>query len=119
MFNSQAKSKSPLTLLLLITLLVISTLVVVSNYFFRPGLESDIKDRIISTLSSHKILNAVIDVNGMDVVLKGVAPNSVAAKRIEIDVQNISGVNQVYSKLLIEDELENFDQLQNDQKPSN
>lgn len=106
-------------MLFLITLLIISTLVLVSNYFFRPGLETDLKNRIISTLYSHKIFNAVIDVNGRDVVLKGVTPNSSEAKKIEADIQNISGVNQLYSKLQIENEVEYIDQIQNDQKPSN
>ena len=119
MLKPQTKSKSPLTLLLSITVLIISTLVMVSNYFFRPGLESDLKKRVISTLYSHNIFNAVIDVNGRDVVLKGVTPNSNEAKKIEADIQNISGVNHLYSKLLIEDELKNLDQIKNGQKPSN
>lgn len=119
MFKSQAKSKSPITLLFLITCLVISTLVVVSNYFFRPGLESDIKSRIISTLNSHSIFNAVIDVKGRDVVLNGITPNPFEAKRIEADIQNMAGVYQLHSKLLIENNINNVEHIQNDQKPRN
>lgn len=109
MSKPQTKSKSPFTLLFLITLLIISTLVMVSNYFFRPGLESDLKNRIISTLYTHDIFNAVIDVNGRDVVLKGITSNSDEAKKIEADIQNISGVNRLHSKLLIEEGINQFD----------
>ena len=119
MLKPEANSKSPVTVLFLITVLIISTLVMVSNYFFRPGLESDIKNRIISALYSHAIFNAVIDVNGRDVVLKGITPNPVEAKKIENDIKNIKGVNQLYSKLVIESEVDNIYQIQNDQKSSN
>lgn len=109
MLKPQTKSKSPFTLLFLIAVLIISTLVMVSNYFFRPGLESDLKNRIHSMLYSHDIFNAVIDVNGRDVVLKGITPNSSEAKKIEEDVQNISGVNRLHSKLEVDTDISKFD----------
>lgn len=77
----------------------------VSNYFFRPGLESDLKNKIITTLYSHHIFNAAIDVNGRDVVLKGITPNLKEAKKIEADIQKITGVNHLQSKLLIKPEI--------------
>ena len=101
MFESNSNSKSSLTLLTVISCLVISTLVVVSYYFFRPNLELDIKNQIISKLNSYDVMNAVIDVNGRDVILKGITSNSLEARKIETEIQNISGVNLLESKLLI------------------
>ena len=104
MLKSQSNSKSSLTLSLLIACLVISTLVVVSHYFFRPGLESEIKRQITLKLHSYNIMNAVVDVSGTHVVIKGVTSNALEAQKIATDVQNISGVQHLESKLLIETE---------------
>jgi len=109
MLKPQTKSKSPFTLLFLITVLIISTLVLVSNYFLRPGLELDLKNRVKSTLYSHTIFNAAVDVNGRDVVLNGVTPNSIEAEKIEADIKNLAGVNRLHSKLLIETDINTTD----------
>ena len=101
MLKTQPQSKSPLTLLLLIACLVISTLVMISNYFFRPGLELDLKNRIVSKLYSYSLYNPVIRVEGRDVVLNGVARNQEEAEKIEAEIQSISGIHQVDNKLLI------------------
>jgi len=73
----------------------------VSNYFLRPGLELDLKNKIISTLYSHNIFNAVIEVKGRDVYLSGITPNALEANKIEADIQSISGVNQLKSRLQV------------------
>ena len=102
MLKQKSKSKSPLTLLILISFLVISTLVMISNYFLRPGLESDLRNRITATLSAHNIVNAVIKVQGRDVILNGIAANPLIAKKAESDIKSIAGINAVRSKLVIE-----------------
>jgi len=99
--NRESKSKSPLTLLLLIACLVISTLVVISNYFFRPGLELDLRNRIVSKLYSYRLHNPVIKVEGRDVILNGIARNKSEAETIEAEIQSISGIHRVENKLLI------------------
>ena len=101
MLKTKPQSKSPLTLLLLIGCLVISTLVMISNYFFRPGLELELKNRIVSKLYSYSLYNPVIKVEGRDVVLKGIARNRAEAEKIEAEIQSISGIHQVDNKLLI------------------
>lgn len=101
MFKSESKPKSPLTLLLLIACLIISTLVMISNYFFRPGLELDLKNRVLSTLYSYDLLNPVIKVEGRDVVLNGTVSSKAEAEKIEAEIHKISGIHQVDNKLFI------------------
>ena len=101
MLKQHSKPKSPFTLLFLISLLVISTLVVVSNYFFRPGLESDLRNKIISKLYSHNVFNAAIKVEGRDVTIDGIATNELESNKLEMDVQNISGINRVQNNIKI------------------
>ena len=98
------QSKSAMTLLLLIACLVIATLVVISNYFFRPGLEVDLRNRVITKLHSYKLFNPMIQVEGRDVVLNGIARNKLEAAKIEAEIQSISGVHKVENKLLIHDQ---------------
>ena len=74
----------------------------ISNYFVRPGLELDLKNKINYTLYSHNISNAVINVEGRDVVLNGVVANLLTAKQLESEIQNISGINQVKNMLVVE-----------------
>ena len=81
---------------------MISTLVMISNYFFRPGLEQDLKNRILSTLYSHNISNAVVKVEGRDVILNGIALNNHQAQKLEAEIQSISGIHQIENKLSIE-----------------
>lgn len=90
-----------MVLLLVVSLLVISTLVVLSNYFLRPGLELDLRNRVISTLNAHNISNAKINVEGRNVVLSGFANNLLEAKQIGSEVEKISGVSYVKNKLVV------------------
>jgi len=114
MFSSRTTSKSPLTLLVLIAFLVISTLVLVSNYFFRPGLELEIKNQVLSKLYSHNIFNAVIDVKGRDVSLHGVTTDLSVAKKIEAEILNISGVHKLESSLHVQDSVDQQQSNQSD-----
>ena len=102
MLKPVSKSKSPLTLSLLIACLVIATLVMISNYFLRPGLELDLRNRIVSKLHFQNLLNPVIKVEGRDVMLSGIVPNEGEAEKIEARIQSISGINQIDSQLFIE-----------------
>jgi len=104
MLKPEAKSKSPLTLSLLIACLLIGTMVMISHYFFRPGLEMDLKNRVVNKLYSFNLLNPVIKVEGRDVVLNGVVPNKKAAAKIEAEIESISGINNVKSQLLIQNQ---------------
>ena len=100
--NREPKPKSPLTLLLLIACLVIATLVMISNYFFRPGLEQDLRNRVVTKLYSHQLFNPAVSVEGRDVVLNGVVRDKFEAAKIEAEIQSISGIHHVDSKLLIQ-----------------
>lgn len=102
--NRELKSKSPLTLLLLIACLVIATLVMISNYFFRPGLELDLRNRIVSKLYSYRLYNPVIKVEGRNVILNGIARNKIEAEKVVDEIQSISGIHRVENKLLINDQ---------------
>jgi len=104
MLNSESKPKSPLALLLVIAFLIIATLVMISNYFFRPGLELDLRNKIISKLYSHKLVDAAIQVKGRDVVLSGIVTSQDEAEKIDAEIQSISGVHQVESKLIIQNQ---------------
>lgn len=102
MFKSASNLKTSLLLLLFIAILIISTLVFVSNYFFRPGLELDIKRQVISKLQAYHIINPSVEVEGMDVKLTGMTMNHREAQNIEADIQTISGINQLDSHLTID-----------------
>jgi len=81
MLKPEPKSKSPLTLLLLIACLVIGTLVMISHYFFRPGLELDLKNSVVSNLYSYDLFSPVIKIEGRDIVLKGIASDEEEAEK--------------------------------------
>ena len=104
MMNPEPKSKSPLMLSLILASLVIATLVMISNYFFRPGLELDLKNKILSKQYSHQLLNPNIKVEGRDVILKGIARNKFEAAKIEAEIQSVSGIHDVDSRLLIQNQ---------------
>ncbi len=89
---------------LVLASLVIATLVMISNYFFRPGLELDLKNRILSKHYSHQLLNPVIKVEGRDVILNGVARNKDEATQIEAEIQSVLGIHNVDSRLLIQNQ---------------
>lgn len=89
---------------LILASLVIATLVMISNYFFRPGLELDLKNKILSKQYSHQLLNPNIKVEGRDVILKGIARNKFEAAKIEAEIQSVSGIHDVDSRLLIQNQ---------------
>lgn len=95
------KSKSPLTLLLLIGFLVICTLVMISNYFLRPGIELDLKNKVITHLYKHDVFNAMVKVEGRNVKLSGITSNELEAQKVGAAIQNISGVHQLENNLVI------------------
>jgi len=104
MLEQGQNSKSPMTLLLLIAILVIATLVMISNYFLRPGIELDLKQKVMTTLFQHKVFDAAIKVEGRDVTIIGITTDSQESKKVETEIQNITGVNQVDNKLLIKNQ---------------
>jgi len=104
MLKPEEKPKSPLTLSFFIACLLIGTMVMISHYFFRPGLEMDLENRVVNKLHSYNLLNPVIKVEGRDVVLNGVVPNKNAAAKIEAEVENISGIHNVESQLFIQNQ---------------
>lgn len=104
--KSEPQSKSPLTLSLLIACLVIATMVMISNYFFRPGLEQDLKDKVISKLLFKNLLDPEIKVEGRKVILNGMVPNEVEAEKIEAEIQSISGIHSLDSQLLIDSQVD-------------
>ena len=106
MLNSEPQSKSPFTLSLLIACLVIATMVMISNYFFRPGLEQDLKNKIVSKLHFKNLLDPVIMVEGRDVILNGTVPNVREAEKIEAEIESISGIHHFDSQLFIENQVD-------------
>ena len=97
-------SKSPLTLLLLIGILVIATLVVVANYFLRPGLELSIKGEVHGDLIDSGIKTVKVSVNGRDVLLEGFISTHELREKAENIVNNISGISQVKSQLVVKNQ---------------
>jgi osmotically-inducible protein OsmY len=93
--------KSPLTLLILIGIMVIATLVVMSNYFLRPGVESDLNQEIVRNLRSQGLQDAMIKVSGRDVKLTGSTTNHADAIKAEKIIQDIWGINQIENNLVI------------------
>ena len=106
MLKSETKSKSPLTLSLLIACLVIATMVMISNYFFRPGLEQDLRNKVISKLLFKNLLDPEIKVEGRTVTLNGMVPDAREAEKIEAEIQSISGIHHIDSQLLIENQVD-------------
>jgi len=104
--KSKSQSKSPLTLSLLIACLVIATLVMISHYFFRPGLEQDLKNKVISKLLFKNLLDPQIEVNGRTVILNGMVPSEREAEMIEAEIQSISGIHSIESQLQINNQFD-------------
>lgn len=101
MSEQYPRSKSPFTLLLLIASLIVSTLVVISYYFLSPGIEQDLKNKIVTHLHSHNVFNTVVKVEGRDVTLSGIAENALEAQKVEKAIQGISGINEFESNIEI------------------
>ncbi len=97
-------SKSPFTLLLLIGVLVVATLVVISNYFFRPGLESSIKDQVRGNLKESGIKTVKVSVDGRNVLLEGFILNQADWIKAESIVNKIRGVHQVQNQLVVKNQ---------------
>ena len=102
--NAYPKSKSPMMLSALIGVLIISTLMTVSYYFLSPGVENNLKHQIVKSLNKYQLFNAVVSVEGRDVVLRGIAQNESDANKLEMEIKNISGIHKVDSKLLIKNQ---------------
>ena len=81
-------------------------MVMISNYFFRPGLEQDLKDKVISKLLFKNLLDPEIKVEGRKVILNGMVPNEVEAEKIEAEIQSISGIHSLDSQLLIDSQVD-------------
>lgn len=106
MLKSEPKSKSPLTLSLLIACLVIATMVMISNYFFKPGLEQDLRNKVISKLLFKNLLDPEIKIVGRTVILNGMVPDEGEAEKIEAEIQSISGIRHIDSQLLIDSQVD-------------
>ena len=93
--------KSPLLLLLLISLLIISSLVVATEYFLRPSIETEISNKVVSTLSHLGLHNTLISVSGRDVTLVGYVENKEEIIKALSRTQAIDGVREVTHQLVI------------------
>ncbi|MEE9326835.1 MAG: BON domain-containing protein [Cocleimonas sp.] len=97
-------SKSPAILLLLLATLIISTLVALSHYFIRPSLEFNLKLKITQSLAKQDLQKTSFLINGRDVVVHGQVKEKQEAQRIKKIIENVSGVRQVTSELVIKNQ---------------
>lgn len=98
------KSKSPLTLLLLIGIMVISTLVVISNYFLRPSLELNIKDEVNQNLKENGFKSVKVKVEGRDVLLEGFIFKQEDSLKVENVMSKIQGIHQIDNQLVVKNQ---------------
>ena len=98
------RSKSPLTLLLLIGVLIIATLIVISNYFLRPGLELNIREAVSKNLREGGMKTVKVSVEGRNVLLQGYIHKNTDSIKAENIVSNILGVHQVENQLVVKNQ---------------
>ncbi|KAG1657139.1 5'-3' exonuclease [Nymphon striatum] len=98
------RSKSPLTLLLLIGIMVISTLVVISNYFLRPSLELNIKDEVSQNLKENGFKSVKVKVEGRDVLLEGFIFKQEDSLKVENVMSRIQGIHQIDNQLVVKNQ---------------
>ncbi len=104
MSNVPSHSKSPAILLLLLATLIISTLVVSSHYFVRPSLEFDLKLKITQSLAKQDLQKTNFFIKGRDVVISGQVKGKHEAQKIKRIIENVRGVRQVTSELVIKNQ---------------
>lgn len=100
----KTKPKSPLVLLLLIFLLALVTLVTASNYFLRPLMETEIKEKVAHKIEEKGHSNINVDVSGRDVTIKGIVNSEAESSILEKISSNVEGVREINNKLLIKNQ---------------
>jgi len=99
--ETHTPSKSPFILLLLLGFLAIATSVAISNYFIRPGLEAELKQRITSTLEKQRLEKVSVIISGRDVIIGGNTDDKLQASIIKKAIEKIEGVRHVESKIVV------------------
>ena len=95
-------SKSPLILLFLVAVLVVATLVAASEYFLRPQVESELKQKIAHSFSQVGLSIADIKLSGRDVTLNGSVSSKLTAQKVENATKHIWGVRQIDNQIIIQ-----------------
>ncbi len=93
--------KSPLVFLFLVSVLVVSTLVVASEYFLRPQIELELKQKITHRFAQVGLAKTNIELSGRDVILNGSVKSKDAVMRAERATKEIWGIRQVDNQILI------------------
>lgn len=102
--RKKSQSKIPLVLLLLISLLTLVTLVTASNYFLRPIMETEIKEKVIHKIEEKGHLDINVNVSGRDVTIKGTVDSKEESSALEKVSSNVQGVREIDNKLLIKNQ---------------
>ncbi len=97
-------AKSPFVLLTSLGILVIATLVVASTYFLRPGIEYELKEKLLHDFANAGFVNTSINVSGRDVTLRGNVQDKAEALKAENTAKQIWGIRQVDNQLLIKNQ---------------
>jgi len=95
-------SKSPLILLVLVAILVVGTLVAASEYFLRPQIESELKQKITRSFAQTGLSIADIKLSGRDVTLNGAVSSRSMAQKVENTTKQIWGVRQIDNQIIIQ-----------------
>jgi len=94
--------KSPLIFLLLVAVLVIATLVVASEYFLRPQIETELKQKITHNFTQAGLFVKDIKLSGRDVTLNGAVSSKFVAQEVENVTKQINGVRQINNYIIIQ-----------------
>ena len=103
--SSDQFSKSPLIFLFLVAVLVVATLVAASEYFLRPQIESELKQKITRSFSQAGLSIADIKLSGRDVTLNGAVSSKFVAQKVENTTKQIWGVRQIDNRIIIQKSL--------------
>ena len=94
--------KSPLILLVLVAILVIATLVAASEYFLRPQIESELKQKVTHSFAQAGLSIADIELSGRDVTLNGAVSSKLVAQKVENTTKQILGIRQIDNQIIIQ-----------------
>jgi len=94
-------AKSPLILLFLVAVLVVATLVVASEYFLRPQIESELKQKISLSFAKAGLLGTKVELSGRDVILNGSVSSKSTLQSVENTTKQIWGIRQVDNQIIV------------------
>ena len=104
MSDTNLSQRSSFLFLITIGALVISTLVFFSAYFVKPLVETELKNKLLTSFTRLGITSNLVKISGRDITLSGSVKNKEESIMAENAALAIQGIRQVNNKLLIKNQ---------------